>query len=273
MQSPIDFRGRVRLTLDEGGIASVSLTRPEKHNGVDFDTLEALVEAARRVKRNKQVRAVILKGEGPSFCAGLDVKTVIRDRRRYLRFAFEMFSPWRNLFQRVNLLWREFPVPVVAVVHGNCFGAGLQLAAGADLRFVHPDARLSIMEAKWGLIPDMGAMVTLRNLVARDDLLDLVMTARVVEAHEALRCGLVTRIDAEPEVAARAWLAEVLERSPDAIDAAKRLINATETGSDSAALAAERRWQRRLIGRLNQRLSIKKQLGAAFAGFKPSRFR
>lgn len=157
---------------------------------------------------------MILKGEGPSFCAGLDVKGVMRDRRRVLRVFFEMFSPVRNIFQRVNLVWRELPVPVVAVIHGNCFGAGLQLAAGADLRFATSDARLSIMEAKWGLVPDMGAMVTLRRLLKRDHLLDLMLTARVVEAAEAQRIGLVTEVHADPETAARGGWRRCLAARP-----------------------------------------------------------
>lgn len=271
--NPVTFRSRVRLAVDDGGIATVSLSRPERHNGVDFPMIQALLDAARHVRRNSSIRAVILKGEGPSFCAGLDVKGVMRDRRRVLRVAFEMFSPVRNIFQRVNLVWRELPVPVVAVIHGNCFGAGLQLAAGADLRFATPYARLSIMEAKWGLVPDMGAMVTLRRLLNRDHFLDLVLTARVVDAVDAQRTGLITEVTADPEAAARAWLAQVLSRSPDVIDAAKKLINASEGASDHGALAAERKWQRRIMGRFNQRQAVKQHLGGEGGTYQPSRFR
>lgn len=271
--TPVIFRGRVRLAVGDGGIATLSLDRPEKHNGVDFLMIQALLDAARHVRRTPDIRAVILKGEGPSFCAGLDVKGVMRDRRRLLRVAFEMFSPVRNIFQRVNLVWRDLPVPVVAVIHGNCFGAGLQLAAGADLRFASADARLSIMEAKWGLVPDMGAMVTLRRLLNRDDLLDLTLTASVLEADEAQAIGLATKVCEDPERAARDWLAQVLNRSPDAIDAAKSLINATEAASDHGALAAERRWQRRLMGRFNQRQAVKQHLNGEAGQYRVSRFR
>lgn len=270
--NPVTFRSRVRLQVDDGGIATVSLDRPKQHNGVDFPMIQALLDAARHVRRSPAIRAVILQGEGPSFCAGLDVKGVMRDKRRLLRVFFEMFSPLRNVFQRVNLVWRELPVPVVAVIHGNCFGAGLQLAAGADLRFATPDARLSIMEAKWGLVPDMGAMVTLRRLLNRDHLLDLMLTARVLDATEAQSLGLVTQVSDAPERLARAWLAEVLSRSPDAIDAAKKLLNAAETASDHGALAAERKWQRRIMGRYNQRQAVKQHLKGQEAHYRPSRF-
>lgn len=269
----ITFRSRVRLDVDDGSIATVCLNRPDKHNGVDFTMIQALLDAARHVRRTPEIRAVMLKGEGPSFCAGLDVKGVMRDRRRLLRVFFEMFSPVANIFQRVNLVWRELPVPVVAVMHGNCFGAGLQLAAGADLRFATPDARLSIMEAKWGLVPDMGAMVTLRRLLNRDHLLDLMLTARVLEAAEAQSIGLVTRVSDTPEVEARAWLAEVLTRSPDAIDAARKLLNAAEAARDHGALAAERRWQRRVMGRFNQRQAVRQHLAGEEGRYTPSRFR
>lgn len=267
------YHGRVRLALESGGIATVTLTRAEKHNGFDLDMMDGLIRSAKRLRSLREVRAVILRGEGPSFCAGLDVKRVMGNRRGALRALSQLWWPVRNRFQDVNLLWRELPMPVVAVVQGNCFGAGLQLAAGADLRFAHPEARLSIMESKWGLIPDMGATVTLRHLLARDALLDLTLTGRVVGAEEALRLGLLSRIDPDPEAAARAWIAEVMTRSPDAVAAAKKLFNDAENASDGDALAAERRWQRRLIGRPNQRLSAQRHLKGQDLPFQPGRIR
>jgi enoyl-CoA hydratase/carnithine racemase len=269
----IDYHGRVRLVIEAGGIATVTLTRPEKHNGFDLDMMDGLLRAAKRLRQAREVRAVILRGEGPSFCAGLDVKGVMGNRRRALLAFTQLWWPFRNRFQRVNLVWRELPVPVVAVVQGNCFGAGIQLAAGADLRFAHPDARLSIMESKWGLVPDMGATITLRHLLSRDALLDLTLTGRIVGAAEAWDLGLVSRVESDPEAAARAWIAEVMTRSPDAVAAAKKLFNEAENDSDGAALAAERRWQRRLMGSENQRRSAQRHLKGEAVPFLPNRFR
>lgn len=269
----LHLRERVRVEQDDAGIASVTLTRADKHNGVDLDTIAALIAAAKQLRRRTSLRGVILKGEGPSFCAGLDVKGVLSQRRRAALAFTQLWWPVRNHFQSVNLLWRELPVPVVAVVHGNCFGAGIQLAAAADLRFAHPDARLSIMESKWGLVPDMGATVSLRRLLRRDALIDLTLSGRIVSATEALGIGLVSRIDEAPEAAARAWLAEVLTRSPDATAAAKHLFNAAEAASDRSALAAERKWQRRLLGSANQRLSVLLHLKGEAVQFSPNRFR
>lgn len=269
----IVYHQRVRLAFESEGIATVTLTRPEKHNGFDLDMMDGLIRSAKRLRKERGLRAVILRGEGPSFCAGLDVKAVMGNRRRALLAFSQMWWPVRNRFQQVNLIWRDLPVPVVAVVQGNCFGAGLQLAAGADLRFAHPDAKLSIMESKWGLIPDMGATVTLRSLLSRDALLDLTMTGRIVDAAEALSLGLISRVEEDPDAAARAWIAAVLTRSPDAVAAAKKLFNEAENDSDGAALAAERRWQRRLMGSPNQRRSAQRHLKGEAVPFLPNRFR
>lgn len=266
------YRDRVRVTVDDQAIATVSLTRAEKHNGFDLDMLAALLAAARDLRRDRRLRAVLLHGEGPSFCAGLDIKSVLRGPRWRAALAFsQLWWPLRNQFQQVNLVWRELPVPVVALIHGHCFGAGIQLAAAADLRIAHPDARLSIMEAKWGLVPDMGATLTLQRLLRPDVLMDLTLSGRVVAADEALSLGLVSAVDAEPEVRARAWLATVLTRSPDAVAAAKRLFQEAEAAGDARALAAERRWQRRLMGGANQRRAVQRNLEAEPPPFLPRR--
>jgi enoyl-CoA hydratase/carnithine racemase len=149
------------------------------------------------------VRAVILTGEGPSFCAGLDVKSVLgRPGVRLIALA-ALCSPVRNRFQDWSLGWRDVPAPVIAVIHGNCFGAGLQLALGADIRIATPDAQISVMEAKWGLVPDMGGTVLLRELVPIDVAKELTMTGRMLTGVEAR--ARADHVSPEPVAHAEAW--------------------------------------------------------------------
>ncbi|MEZ5565352.1 MAG: crotonase/enoyl-CoA hydratase family protein [Gammaproteobacteria bacterium] len=255
---------RVRLSCD-GPVAHVTLTRGERHNGVDLAMIEALASAARRLRRMRHVRAVILSGDGPSFCAGLDVKSVMGSTRARILGIAALCSPFRNRFQSWSLAWRDLPVPVLAVVHGNCFGAGMQLALGADLRLCTPDARLSVMEAKWGLVPDMGGTVLLRDVVALDVAKELTMTARVVSGVEAHALGLVTHVSDDPLADAVTLAQEISNRSPDAVAAGKFLLQEAWPRSESGALAAERRWQRRVIGRRNQRIAVRRNLQQAAA--------
>ncbi|MEO7387647.1 MAG: enoyl-CoA hydratase-related protein, partial [Gammaproteobacteria bacterium] len=156
--------GRIRIDVD-GPVAQVCLTRPDQHNGMDFRMLDAVSAAARQLRKDRQLRAIILHGEGPSFCSGLDVQAVLGNPAAAVVGLAALLSPSRNRFQDWSMAWRDIGVPVIAAIHGNCFGAGLQLALGADVRIATPDARLSIMEAKWGLVPDMGGTTLLRELV------------------------------------------------------------------------------------------------------------
>ncbi|MBI2383821.1 MAG: crotonase/enoyl-CoA hydratase family protein [Gammaproteobacteria bacterium] len=246
---------RVRIET-EGALARVVLTRAQAHNGVDFAMIDALVGAAKALRKARDLRAAILHGEGPSFCAGLDFKGVLGKPLSAAVGVAQLYKPWRNKFQEVNLIWRELPVPVIAAIHGNCFGAGIQLALGADIRIAAPDARLSVMEAKWGLVPDMGGAALLRELLPLDIAKELVMTGRILSGAEAHELGLVTHIAADPLAAARELAGEIAMRSPDAVAAGKFLLQEAWSGSEYGALAAERRWQRRVIGRENQRIAV-----------------
>ncbi len=251
-----------RVTVEiEDTIAYVRLTRADKHNGVDLQMIDELNAAGRSLKGNKKIRAVILHGEGPSFCAGLDVKSVLSKPAR-AAFAFlALFKPTANRFQNMCLVWRELSVPVIAAIHGNCFGAGLQLALGADIRLCTPDAKLSVMEAKWGLIPDMAGTVLLRDVVSKDVALDLTFSARIVSGQEAAALGLVTRVETDPLGAARELVEEIRTRSPDAVAAAKHLFGEAWGASEHGALAAERRWQRRMFVSKNQRIATARNAG------------
>ncbi len=258
----IRIRDRVSIEFqsDSGvSVAVVGLSRPAKYNGLDLDMMRALVEAAGRVRRQPDVRAVILRGEGKAFCAGLDFASVTRRPGRILT----AFFPWLrkdNLFQRVCLAWRDLPMPVIAVTHGYCFGGGMQIALGCDFRFSSPDCQFSIMEIEWGLIPDMGASVTLRELVAFDVAMELTMTGRKFGAEEALEMNLISRVDDQPMEAALAFASSIASRSPDAVAAAKRLFRDTRHGTERRALRRERRLQLGLLLGSNQREAMRARL-------------
>lgn len=253
--------------IHDGHLAEVRLTRPEKCNGMDLAMMDGLLAAARSLKKADNVRAVILHGEGSAFCAGLDFPAVTRQPARVLRG----FLPWwrkDNLFQRVCLAWRDLPMPVIAVTHGHCIGAGLQLALGCDFRFSAPDCQFSIMEIRWGLVPDMGASVTLRGLVNDDVAMELAMSGRQVPAEEALDLGLITRIEDDPLAAARQLATTLAEHSPSAISAIKRLFTRTARGSERRALRAERRLQLGLLLGANQREAMRANLEKRPATFR-----
>ncbi len=232
--------------LRQGDLAEVRLNRPDKRNALSFAMLGDLIDAAQSLSKDKDLRAVLLTGEGECFSAGIDLGD-LRDKKKALRAAWELAQPTANLFQRAFLCFRDLPVPVIAAIHGHCLGAGLQLALAADFRIARPDAQLAIMEAKWGLVPDMGASVTLRGLLGADTMRELMMTARLVTGEKAKEIGLISHIDVDPRGRALALVDELRERSPDAVAAAKRLCNAIETQGPATTLGLERRLQTRLL--------------------------
>jgi enoyl-CoA hydratase/carnithine racemase len=258
---------RVRIDR-EGAIAFVTLVRADKHNGVDFPMIDALVDAAGTLAKDRSVRGAIVRGEGPSFCAGLDFKAVFGKPATTALGVAKLWSPIRNKFQDVSMVWRELAIPVIAAIHGACFGAGMQLALGCDLRFATADAKLSLMEAKYGLVPDMGGIALMRELVRIDVAKELVMTGRTISGVAAAELGLVTRIAGDPVAAARDVIAEIATRSPDSVGAGKLMLQEAWHVDERAALGAERKWQRALIGRPNQRAAMagKQQFGARKIG-------
>src|SRR3954447_12969619 len=203
-------------------VATVTLTRPDKHNALDGAMFEGIIGAAEEVASSPGVRAVVLHGEGPSFCSGLDVASLMSGPIS-LDDILERDGRRANLAQRACTDWIDLPMPVIAAVHGSCFGGGLQIALGADLRIAAPDARLSVMESKWGLVPDMGITSTLPRLVRIDIAKELTYTSRVLTGAEAAALGLVTRVAEDPLTAAMELAREIAGRSPDAMRAAKRL--------------------------------------------------
>jgi enoyl-CoA hydratase/carnithine racemase len=235
-------------------IAHVTLTCGDKMNAVDPDMAEAIVAAGTALIDNDDIRAVVLSGEGRAFCAGLDVAS-------FARFAaqdpHDRLMPRThgdsNLMQEVAMVWRKVPVPVIASLHGVAFGAGFQLALGADIRIAHPDTKLAVMEAKWGLVPDMGGMVLLPRLVRSDVLRRMTYTAEPVEARQGLDWGLVTELADDPLAAAQALAQTIAGKSPSGTRAAKRLIAVAESGADEkTVLYEESREQVALIGKPHQ---------------------
>jgi enoyl-CoA hydratase/carnithine racemase len=261
---------RVRLEV-KGSLATVTLTRADKHNGMDLAMLDAVRGAAVQLRKDKRVRAVILRGDGPSFCAGLDFKSVMGNAKAAATGFAALWSPVRNKFQDWSMAWRDVPAPVIACVHGNCFGAGIQLALGADFRIATPDAKLSVMESKWGLIPDMGGAALLRELVPLDLAKELAMTGRIFSGAEAHALGLVSHLSDDPVDAAHKLAAEIETRSPDAVAAAKFLMQEAWGTGEAGALAAERRWQRRLLGSRNQRIAVARNLEKKDLPYGPRR--
>jgi enoyl-CoA hydratase/carnithine racemase len=241
---------RVRIEVEEH-VAVVTLTRAEKHNALDLPMLDAIIAATQRLRGQRGVRAVVLHGAGPSFCSGLDFPAVAA-AGGLEAFTGILAEPPPNHFQRAGHGWIDLPVPVIAAIHGSCLGGGLQIALAADIRIATPDARLSVMEARWGLIPDMSITRTLPRLVGIDVAKELTYTARTVSGEDAHRLGLVTRLDADPLTAAIALAREIAGRSPDAVRAAKRLFDEGWTGAAEQTLALEARLQGALIGGANQ---------------------
>lgn len=248
-----------RVTFDGAGpIAQVRLSRPDKLNGLDLPMLRELVDVARRIERDKSVRAVVLSGEGEAFSAGLDFGSVAKQPAAVARaFAKVPRLQKLNLFQRACWAWRELPVPVVAALHGRCYGGGLQLALACDFRVSTPTCELSVMEAKWGLVPDMTGSVTLRELVPIDVAKRLTMTAEVFSGERALRLGLVTELADDPLPAAEDLAREVSARSPDAVASTKRLFHKSWTASERKAFWVETREQARLLRTENHRRARK----------------
>src|SRR5436305_4444556 len=216
---------RVHVAVSDH-VATVTLTRPEKHNALDVAMFEAIIAAAEQVSLEPRVRAVVLHGAGPSLCSGLDVASLMSSGQS-LDDRLTEDSP--NWFQRAAYDWIRVPVPVIAAVHGTCFGGGLQIALGADIRIATPDARLSVMEIKWGLIPDMSITRTLPRLVSIDVAKELTYTGRVFSGTEAAALGVVTRVADDPLAAARDLARQISRRSPDAIRGAKRMFDESWT--------------------------------------------
>jgi len=250
---------RVRTEI-KGGVADVRMVRTDKMNALDDAMFNALIETGERLKADPLIHAVVLSGEGRAFCAGLDT-SLFGQMGGGDSSVRRILTPDRtpggaNRGQQAVMVWREVPAPVIAAIHGVAFGGGLQVALGADLRFVTPDAKLSVMEIKWGLVPDMAGFPLMRRLLRDDVARDLTYTGRIVTGEEAVAIGLATRVCADPRAEALAYAEELAHRSPSALRAAKRLFNAAFDSTERDLLLAESEEQTALIGAPDQREAV-----------------
>jgi len=259
---------RIEWTRHADGVVELQLARADKMNALDPAMFDALIEAGEALRDDKAARAVVISGRGKAFCAGLDMASF--ERMQQQGAGSDVLGGGAagadlvvrthgisNAAQQVAMVWREVPVPVIAAVHGVAFGGGLQVALGADIRLVAPDTKLSVMEIKWGLVPDMAGMVLMRELARSDVVRELTFTGRIFSGEEALRIGFATRVAADPLAEALQMAHEIALKSPDAIRAGKRLLNASLSLGAAELLMAESVEQKALIGSPNQAEAVK----------------
>ena len=249
-------------------IAVVTLTRGDKMNALDDAMVQAIIAAGQEVAAS-DARAVVLAAEGKSFCAGLDLASFAKmgqvDPREWLLARSHGDT---NEMQELVMVWRRVPVPVIVAVQGVAYGGGLQLALGGDIRIASYDAKFSVMEMKWGIVPDLGGMALLPNLVRSDVLRLLTYTARPIDAKQAETWGLVTSLSDDPLAEALELAKEIAGKSPSAIRAAKRLIDVAEAEDRAAVLLAESSEQVELIGKADQMEVIAAQMQGRAPTFK-----
>ena len=243
---------RVTITIEDH-VAEVTLARPEKYNALDHAMFEAITAAGNALAKDTSVRAVVLCGAGENFCAGIDITNFAGgDNPTSVERMQPIAGTPANYFQSPAYVWKALPVPVIAALQGVVFGGGLQIAMGADVRYASPGAQFSIMEIKWGLIPDMGITTTLRDVVPLDKIKGLTYSGAIIDASDAERFGLVTHLADDPLDAARKLARQIASKSPDAIRAGKALLNEAWGLPADQSLRLEAKLQMGLIGKPNQ---------------------
>ena len=249
------------ITLQiENDIALVTFNRADKRNALDMEMFKSIDKVSYKLRKNRHIRAVIVQAKGEDFCSGLDVKSVMQKKSTVASLLMKWLPGQANLAQRVSYNWRKVPVPVIMVIQGRCWGGGLQIALGGDFRFATPEASFSVMEGKWGLIPDMAGNLVLRELLPKDVALKLALTAEIITAQEALNYGLITQISADPLQQAMALAEQITERSPDAVAAVKKLYHQNWLKADWRFLAKESFYQVKILLGKNQNRAVQKQL-------------
>lgn len=248
----MNFQDRVSIDLADNGVAQVRFTRGDKMNALDGAQFEAVLEAGRALREMKGLRVAVLSGEGRAFCAGLDLSSMAAGGSNPQAKLVDRTHGNANRAQEAAMTWRKCPVPVIAAVHGVCFGGGLQIASGADIRVVHPATRMAVMEMKWGLVPDMGGYALWRGLVRDDILRELTYTNREFSGEEALGLGFATMIDDDPLARATALAETIANKNPDAIRGSKRLFKVMQEEGEDAILLAESREQDGIMRTPNQ---------------------
>ena len=250
-----------RITTEiNNHIAQVRLNRADKYNAVDMNMIYGLIEAAAKIKQQKNIRAVVIAGNGPSFCSGLDIPSIMAQPDNIPKLLSSEAGYDANLAQRCALDWHDLEVPVIAALQGHVYGAGLQIAMAADIRIAHKDTLMSIMEIKWGLIPDMSLTATVPHFARQDVIKELTFTGKKFSAEEGLTYGLVTRLDEDPIKAATELAYQIAGKNPDAIQGSKTLLNQAWQQNRSDSLALEEKIQRTIIGSKNQMEAVQANL-------------
>ncbi|MDG3085888.1 crotonase/enoyl-CoA hydratase family protein [Vibrio hannami] len=250
---------RVTCNIDDNNIATICLNRADKLNAIDMPMFQAVNKTITELKKNKNIQAVIVKGNGTDFCSGLDVKSLLNDRTGAMKLLFKWWPTLPNDAQRFSVGWRDIPCPVIFAIHGRCWGGGLQLASGGDFRIASPDASFSIMEARWGLIPDMGGALAFRELMRQDHTLEMAMTAKEIDTKKAKEYGLVSKISDEPYEEAYKLALELVNRSPDVLAATKKLYHKTWWSSPGMALWLETWYQIKVLIGKNRVIAAKRE--------------
>ena len=248
----------VLLQRRDHNFVYLTLNRPDRRNALSIELFKALDQTAQALHRDRSLRAVIISGAGPDFCTGLDIKSVMQSPAHGLRLLRKWLPGNANLAQRVSRRWRKIPVPVIVALHGHCWGGGLQIALGGDFRIASPDTKLSIMESRWGLVPDMAGNLALRELVGRDQALRWAMTSESISAEQALRHGLISEIADNPIETATQLAQAISRRSPDAVAAIKTLYTRHWLSSERRLLAAETFAQLRMLISRNRKIAVKR---------------
>ena len=261
---------RITVTI-ENGVADMRLSRPEKMNSLDRGMWDAMIETAERLDADRAVRVIVLSGEGKAFCAGLDMS----EFQSMLEGGGDQPLPIAprthgdaNKMQYAMLAWRRHRVPVIVAAHGVAVGGGLQLMASADISYVHPETKMSVLEAKWGLIPDIGATNMAPFRIREDIVRELTYTARMFSGVEAQGYGFATHVSETPLEDAMKLAREIAGRSPDAVQRAKKLINAMQAKTPSEMLQLESDLQSEIIGKPNQIEAIMAGLEKRAGNFK-----
>lgn len=249
------------LTEIKNGIAFVRLNRAKKHNALDMPMFYAIDKSIKQLKKNKSIRVVIVSGEGRSFCSGLDVKAVMQNKLSALKLLWKWWPRQANLAQRVTHGWRQLNVPVIMVLHGRCWGGGMQVALGGDFRIARTETSLAIMEARWGLIPDMAGTQALVENMPLDQAMQLAMLADPISSQLALEKNLITQISDDPMAAAIELAEQLKQRSPDTNKAIKKLYHQVWSRHSGKILAGETINQWQIVFGTNRQIAIKRQMG------------
>lgn len=243
----------------ENHIAHVVINRPDKLNAIDMQMFDEIDHVSKQLRSRKDVRVAIVSGEGADFCTGIDVKSVLASQKKAMSLLWKWWPGSSNKAQRVSTNWRKVPFPVIMAIHGRCWGGGLQIALGGDFRIATPDASFAIMENKWGLIPDMGGSLALREQLPTDKSMLWAMTAEEISAQDALSTHLITEVADEPLEAAKLMAEKLMNRSPDSIAAIKKLYRQFPNRSDAGLLARESGYQIKVIVGENVKIARKRE--------------